>query len=100
MQIRVQEFNQEEFEKSFARVIKVLSLEQKTSVRNTFLGVVDAINQANETKRVLDEISLEQPTAKPVARQPTAKQPVAKPVARQQDYDEPDEEVEQVFEVE
>ena len=51
MQIRVKEFNQEDFENSVARVLSKLNLEDKRVIRNILIAVNDAIEDALELQK-------------------------------------------------
>lgn len=93
MQIRVKEFNQEDFENSVARVLSKLNLEDKRVIRNILIAVNDAIEDALELQKKLDSISLEQPKRVP---QPQPKEPI---VEKEEVVDEKQVFEDSVFEV-
>lgn len=58
MQIKVNNFNQEEYEKSVSRVMSKLNIEDKRTIRNVLIAVKDSIDDAVELQKRLDSIDL------------------------------------------
>lgn len=58
MQIKVNNFNQEEYEKSVSRVASKLNTEDRRMVRNILIAVKDSIDDAVELQKRLDSIDL------------------------------------------
>lgn len=84
MQIKVNKFDQELYEKSVTRVAQVLSLEDRRAVRDTLIVLKDAIDNALELQKRLDTLDLtvqqkRAPQPKPVAEKTEEPEVVEEP---------------------